>query len=434
MPFMLGRFGILFFTALFLFSSVSFGFPDRPVKVIVPFSPGGGSDTFARIMLRTINSSGKSSEPWVVVNIPGAGGVIGSRRALNAAPDGHTLLFLHDGIVTARYSGLSAYGPEAFEPIAGTGTLGAVICVGESTDFQTLPQLLDYAAENPDTVTFAANIGAPSWFMARVVLHAHGTADFRFVQSGGGARRFSDLIGDHVTASAFSVAEYLNFKDGGLRALVYLGKERHSALPEVPSAGELGLDADYQNLQAWWAPKGTPPEKISMLSDILESAMQDESFRAELAKQQIDPVFLDSGELAANMQTRAERIESLGLAKPSISLPRLEIAFLLLASAGGLLAFRETRRSTETQTLSPVQITDPTLLRRAAFATGSIGLYLVLVQFTAIPFEVLTFLFILTTILWLAGRDRFARTLLTSFTVPLLGYLFLHRLLGLEMP
>ncbi len=434
---MLGRFGVLFALLHFLLSSTALGFPDRPVKVIVPFSPGGGSDTFARLMLRTINSSGNSPEPWVVVNIPGAGGAIGSRRALNAAPDGHTLLFLHDGIVTARYSGLSAYGPEAFEPIAGTGTIGAVICVGDNSEFESLTQLLEFAADNPDTVTFAANIGAPSWFMARMILHAHGKADFRFVQSGGGARRFSDLLGDHVSASAFSVSEFLNFKGGGLRALAYLGQSRHPALPDVPSAGELGLDADYQNLQAWWAPRGTPPERISKLSEILESAMRNESFIRELAKQKIDPVFLDAEELTADMRARADRIEALGLAKPSIALPRLEIAFLFIAGIGGLLAVLEAFRSSGPALPSSTPMgwfNDPTHLRRTGLAVGSVASYLLLVQFTAIPFEILTFAFILITILCLAGRDQLPKTLITGFAVPLISYLFLHRLLGLEMP
>ena len=275
-------------------------------------------------MLRSLNSSGISAEPWVVVNIPGAGGSIGSRRVLNAEPDGHTILLLHNGIVTARYSGLTAFGPEAFEPIAGTGTLGAVICVGENSEFTSLPQLLDFAATNPDTVTFAANIGAPSWFMARIVQHAHGTAAFRFVQSGGGARRFSDLKGNHVSASAFSVAEYLNFESGGLRAPAYLGSERHDALPDVPTARELGYEVDYRNLQAWWAPRGTPAATIDQLSGLLQSAMEGEEFKAELAKLQIDPVFLDRDELTAEMKLRAARIEELGLVQPAIDLPRLE--------------------------------------------------------------------------------------------------------------
>lgn len=434
---MLGRYVIILLGFQIFLAATSFGFPDRPVKVIVPFSPGGGSDTFARLALRAINSSNLSPEPWVVVNIPGAGGTIGSRRVLNAAPDGHTILFLHDGIVTARYSGLSAYGPEAFEPIAGTGSLGAVICVGDNSDFESLDEILDFAAKNPDTVTFAANIGAPSWFMARMVLHAHGEADFRFVQSGGGARRFSDLKGNHVDASAFSVAEFLNFRSGGLRALAYLGAERHPALPETPSATELGYDVDYANLQAWWAPKGTPEDRIAKLSGILQTAMQDKTFRTELENLQIDPVFLDRNELAADMQLRSNRIEKLGLAKPSIDLPRLEILFLSIALLGGLIAFLATRRGSATlipQRSKQGWIGDLTLLGRSGVALGLILAYLLIVQFTDLPFGILTFAFLLIITLAVVGRQKLARTAVTSIAVPLLCYLLLHQLLGLELP
>jgi len=423
---------VFLFGFFYSLTTTLLGFPDRPVKVIVPFSPGGGSDTFARIMLRSLNSAGVSAEPWVVVNIPGAGGSIGSRRVLNAEPDGHTILFLHDGIVTARYSGLTAFGPEAFEPIAGTGSLGAVICVGEDSEYTSLSQLLDYAAENPDTVTFAANIGAPSWFMARLIQHAHGSAAFRFVQSGGGARRFSDLKGNHVSASAFSVAEFLNFESGGLRALAYLGAERHPALPNVPTAKENGYDVEYENLQAWWAPKGTPASIVDELSGMLQEAMESDEFKAELAKLQIDPAFLNGSELEIDMSLRAGRIEELGLVQPSTDLPRLEFVFIVVAALGGLLAICSIRRFPHFSQRG--WITDQTLLSRAGIATGLVATYLLLIQFTEIPFEALTFGFVFLITIAIVGRARITRIVLTSIAVPGLCYFLLHRLLGLELP
>ena len=94
---------------------------DQPVKLIVPFGPGGESDTFTRIMQGVIRDEGLMEQPLVIINRGGAGGTIGSRQLKDAKPDGTQLLVLHDGILSAKITGQVEYGPEAFEPIAATG-------------------------------------------------------------------------------------------------------------------------------------------------------------------------------------------------------------------------------------------------------------------------------------------------------------------------
>ena len=279
--------------------SRSAGFPTKPIKVVVPFSPGGGSDTFARAVQSVIRDEALLSEPLIIVNRPGAGGTIGSRSVKNAFPDGHTILFLHDAIVTARHAGQATYGADAFEPIAGTGELGAVIAVGPHSEFDSLEKLMAAAANSPETISFAANLGAPSHFWALLLEKASpdSAARFRFVQSGGGALRFGDLKGGHVAVSAFSVAELLQFKSDGLRALAYLGEQRHPALPDVPTAREQGIDVVAGNLQSWWAPKGTPPQRIAVIADALATAMHSEALRARMDEWQIDANFLDAEQL-----------------------------------------------------------------------------------------------------------------------------------------
>ncbi len=104
-------------------------YPQRPIKLIVPFAAGGGSDTFARILQKAIEEHQLLSQPLVIINVPGAGGTVGSRRVKNARPDGYTLLLLHEGIMTSQAAGLTNFGPEAFQPICGTGSTGMVICL-----------------------------------------------------------------------------------------------------------------------------------------------------------------------------------------------------------------------------------------------------------------------------------------------------------------
>ena len=136
-------------------------YPARPIKVVVPFAAGGGSDTFARIIKRAIDDGNLLEQPLVILNVDGAGATIGSRRVKNAPADGYTLLNVHEALITAKHSGKVVYGPEAFVPIAGTGEVGLAVAVAEDSQYRDLTQLVAAAQEKPDSVVFSANLGAP---------------------------------------------------------------------------------------------------------------------------------------------------------------------------------------------------------------------------------------------------------------------------------
>ena len=187
--------------------------PDaRPLKIVVPFAPGGGSDTYARIIKKGIDDNKLSKQPIVIINRDGAGATLGSRYVKEAEPDGNTVLFLHEAIVTARYSGNVLYGPEAFEPIAATGSVAMVIAVMDDSPYTSLSELMDEASTHPNTVPYAGNFGAPVHFLAKQLERAVPGAAFKFTQSGGGTTRFHHLSGGHVDVSAFSLAEYMSFR------------------------------------------------------------------------------------------------------------------------------------------------------------------------------------------------------------------------------
>ncbi|NQV29164.1 MAG: hypothetical protein HQ518_32830 [Rhodopirellula sp.] len=287
-------------------------YPARPIKLVVPFGPGGGSDTFGRIIKLGIDEAGLLSQPFVIINRPGGSATIGSRYVRDAKPDGYTLLLLHDAIITAKYSGKVNYGPEAFEPVASTGQIGMVVVVKDSSRFQTLTQLLDECKAKPDTVTNGVNLGAPVHFAALQLEQAFPGAKFRFTQSGDGADRAQKLAGDHVEVSAFSVSEYVSFKSHGLRAIAYLGEERNTALPEVPTAREQGVDVINTNRHYWWFPKGTPPECISYIANVLKRTMQTDSVRERLAELNMEPSFLQGQEFADYIDQQVKVAKQVG--------------------------------------------------------------------------------------------------------------------------
>lgn len=284
----------------------STAYPNRPIKVVVPFAAGGGTDAFARIIKSAIEQNDLLPRPLVIVNVGGASGTIGSRRVKNARPDGYTTLLLHDAIVMAKYSGKVAYGPRAFEAVAGTSQNGTVVVAREDSSYANVKDAVDDAQQHPDSVTFGCNLGTPTHYVGLLLERERPGTAFRFVQSGDGAKRFHDLKGGHINLTVFSNEEYLRYREEGIRALAYFGSERHPLMPDVPTAIEQGLNAEAGIMQYWWMPKGTPPDRVETFARALEQAMQTDTVRDWLANVRSEPDFATGQAL----QQRLEKLES----------------------------------------------------------------------------------------------------------------------------
>lgn len=323
-------------------------FPERPVEVIVPFGAGGGSDTFVRILQKAVRQEALSTQPLIIRNAGGAGGTIGSRQARDAAPDGYTIMCLHDGIYTAQHYGNADWGPADFEPIAATGRSGVIVAVAEDSHYKDLASLMTDAVERPYTLVFGTNLGAPNHYSALFLQAGKPGAKFRFTQTGGGAKRLAQVKGGHVDVTGFSVAEYLQFKEAGIRALAVLSDERIAALPEVPTAREQDVDATHSLVQFWWAPKGTPPDRVDAIADLLERAMATDQVRDRLAQLQIEPLFLTGEPLQAAVAGRSAHLAGIEI-EAAASLPPLEWIILGLALLCGAWVVVENRRGRNPQ-------------------------------------------------------------------------------------
>ena len=381
-------------------TSVADNYPERPIKVLVPFGAGGGSDTFARILQRAIEENDLLPQPIVIINVPGAGGTVGSRQAMEADPDGYTLLCLHEGIISAKYAGITDYGPEVFEPVAGTGEVGNVIAVAGDSKYENLDQLLADAAARPEQVVFSANIGAPSHFIGLMLEKAQQGAQFRYTQTGGGAKRFAALAGGHIDVSAFSLAEYMQFKSAGLRALAYCGENRHPAAPEIPTALEQGFDVVISTMQFWWAPKNTPPERIKIVADVLEKSMQTPQVQESLKAIYTDDVFLTGQPLRRSLVEREQRFANVALREltelpnfPNLVLGivvmlALVVTFQTLPNGSTAVVGRQSVQENEERGYT----TRPWLAVASILATA---IYVLVMQMNWVGFRVATFAFIL---------------------------------------
>lgn len=287
-------------------------YPNRPIHIVVPYAAGGGSDTFVRIVQKGIVEESLLEQPLVIVNQPGGIGTIGSREVKNAEPDGYKILCHHNAIITAKLAETVNYGPEAFAPIALTGEMSMVILVRADSVIQNIGDLLDQAKATPRKIRFGANKGAPAYFTTLQLEKANPGAEFSIVSAGGGADRYSKLLGGHLEAGIFSLSEYLDFRgsegtplDQDIRAIAVLSNERHESIPDVPTTVEMGVPVILQNANYWWAPKGTPRSIIERLGAVLQQAMKNETVRKELARLRMTPSF-DQGD--SFQQTLTETI------------------------------------------------------------------------------------------------------------------------------
>jgi tripartite-type tricarboxylate transporter receptor subunit TctC len=363
------------------------GFPRKPVKIVVPFGPGGDSDTFTRIIQKAVEDHDLLPEPLVVVNVPGAGGTIGSRRVRNAAPDGHTILNLHEGIFTSKYAGRVTYGPEAFRPIAATAESNLVICVRDDSRFQQLDDLLKAAAEKPDSILFGMAPGTPTHFAGRRLESAGGKARFRMVPSGGGSKRRHDLIGKHIDVTPFSLSEFIGFEGSGVRAIGYLAAERHPSLREVPTARELGYDVVMPHVHYWWAPKSTPDAVIKRIADMLEAAIATDYVRGKLAETKTEPLFLRDKELEAHLASREGEFQDVALVQYEGLPDPVGPVIVLILAIGTWISVRGFNNK-EANKDSPFD------WRHALLTLAILTGYLISMQWLNIPYPIATMIFI----------------------------------------
>lgn len=395
-------------------------YPDRPIRVVVPFGAGGGSDTFVRILQKSIEDNNLLSQPLVIINVPGAGGAIGSRQVLEAEPDGYTLMCLHEGIMTTKYAKRTEYGPEAFQSIAGTGEVGTVIAVAEDSKYSDLESLLDEAATRPNRVVFSANIGAPSHFAGLMLEDVRPGARFRYTQTGGGAKRFAALVGGHIDVSSFSLAEYMQFKSAGLRALAYCGKSRHPAAPELPTATEQGFDVVNSVMQFWWAPKHTPPDRVQAFADVLRRAMQTPEVQAKLAEIHTDQIFLEGDALQRSITERDASYSGVAQ-RDLLELPNFPLivftAFASLALVAGWQQFREKTNAAAAAQHDSAIVDYQQRPKLALVVIALTAFYIIVLQIGWPGFRVATAVFIVIAGTLLSGIDRKRTPILATIAI-----------------
>jgi hypothetical protein len=224
---------------------------------------------------------------------------------------------------------------------------------------------------------------------------AHPGAEFNLVTSGGGQTRYTEIIGQHLDAGIFSLAEYLKFlspkgtpPNKNIRVLACLSEKPHPELPGIETCVQQGVEVTSSNAYYWWAPKGTPMEIQELIAGTLEKAMQHPEVRERLAEQAIDPTFSDGEVVRKRVAARVSLLESFA-AEAENELPNFPV-YIAIVALGLLLVVVVSSLKHRGESLGD----EPVDLKRGALCFLVLMAYVALLEFTGLPFSLLSILLV----------------------------------------
>jgi tripartite-type tricarboxylate transporter receptor subunit TctC len=284
-------------------------YPSKPIRLVVSFPPGGPLDVMARL---TSQSLSESLGQMYVDNKPGAGGTLAGREVARADPDGYTLMFGSSATLAigpALY-GNSGYDPvKSFTPIAMVSSVPYVMIGASNAPFKTVPELLAYAKAHPNTLNFGVPNGAPPHMLAEMFKTQTG-ADIQVVPYKGASTLMTDMIAGRIHAGFETTSVTLaHLKEGGFRGLAVIRDSRISALPDVPTMVESGVNGVIGS--SWsgvLAPAGTPQPIVDKVRAEVLEALRSSDFSGKLATMSADVPNMSAAEFGEFIASEYQRI------------------------------------------------------------------------------------------------------------------------------
>jgi tripartite-type tricarboxylate transporter receptor subunit TctC len=297
------------------------GFPEKPVRIVVPFPPGGGNDIISRALAEDMSKN--LGQQVLIDNKPGAGTVIGTDHVAKAAPDGYTILIASFAFaVNPSFLPKLPYDhPKAFAPITLIGRSPNIVIVPPDRPFKTMQEMTAHARANPGKLSYGSFGNGTSGHFAPELYKLAAKVDILHVPYKGTGQAITDLLGgrlDMMFATVSGGAAHV--RSGKLRALAVTSAKRSPAYPDVPTIAESGV-AGYE-AQTWYgmlAPAGTPVPVIARLHAAIKAAAETEAFKTKAAT---DGLVVDIGEgpalakLIAEEEARWRRVVTEAKIKP----------------------------------------------------------------------------------------------------------------------
>jgi tripartite-type tricarboxylate transporter receptor subunit TctC len=290
-------------------------YPSRPITLIVPYPPGGGVDAMGRMVAQKLSLA--LGQQFIIENRAGAGGVIGTRAAAKAAPDGYTLVMMVSGISLPANTGYDL--SKDFAPVGLIASTPMVVMTHPSFPAKSLADVIALAKKEPGKVTVGTTPPPTINYMAAELFKSLTGAEVTIVSYKGTGPLTNDLVGGHVAVGFNTIPPAIgNIEAGRLRAIAVAAPTRSAALADVPTAAESGLPG-FEALQYYGlsAPAGTPRPVVERLNKELRSIIESEEMRKHIVAEGGDPIASTPEEYEANIVREegkwAALIKKLGL-------------------------------------------------------------------------------------------------------------------------
>ena len=285
-------------------------FPDKPIRIVIGFPAGGPLDQHARLLSDKLQAV--LGQPVLVDYKSGAGGTVGAQEVMKAAPDGYTLMLANTGVMVinpALYTKLPYATLKDFTPVARTAMQPLALLVNPKVPANSLKEFMDYARARPGQVNYgSAGNGGISHLVPEMFKSETGLF-LVHIPYRGSAPAFTDLMAGQVQFMAESIPQITQYlKAGKVRVLAMTGKERNSAIPDIPTMAESGVkDFEVVGFYGFLAPAGTPKDVVAKLSDAFKQVLAMPDVRNRMITQGADPAFLGSDDFAKFLATEMPR-------------------------------------------------------------------------------------------------------------------------------
>lgn len=280
-------------------------YPSRPVKIVVGFPPGGGTDVFARVLATGMTA--QFGQNVVIENKAGAGGVVGSQAMLSTAPDGYTLLMgsTSTQVMAPLLFAKRPYSPQDFTPVAHVAAVGIVLVAHPAAPFNNVAELVAYAKARPGQLNYASGGNGVTNHLAMELLKSRAKVFITHIPYRGSAPALQDVIGGQIPVMFDSIAASgPQVKAGKVKALGVASLARSEALPGVPTISETGAqvglkDFDTPGWVALYGPKGLAQPVVGKLQDAVARVLKDPEVAQRFGAAGGVPVYMDAAALTA---------------------------------------------------------------------------------------------------------------------------------------
>jgi len=282
--------------SLCVFTNAQAAYPDRPIKLIVPWAAGGDTDNIFRPFVPALQKA-LGGATVVIANVGGASGTVGAREAKTSPPDGYTLFAVHDYIHSTYYTGIADVNYWDFEPVCLVASTPSILTASPKTKWKTMQEMVADAKAHPGQISVGATLGSTSQFFPALVAKA-ADIKFKYVSYDGLSQRMNAILGGHIDLTDGNLTQKGKVDAGQLKFLASATEKRMAELPNVPTLKELGYNVVYAVSRGILAPKGTPVAILTKLEGACSQAVKDPAFAESMRKQGTDVHYLDRKDYA----------------------------------------------------------------------------------------------------------------------------------------